>query len=141
MQLNSKKRITIINYILSSIAWLLSLLFLLFNLFGLFKLWQLTGLGVIFYVPIPIISSIIAILISIENYIKLIDKKYVFMNCLSLIITIIVILLSIFVYANWFWWKKTQQVICWVFILFIAFINDEFCDIIINFAIFFINFI
>ena len=101
--MNSKKRITIINYILSSIAWLLSLLFLLFNLFGLFKLWQLTGLGVIFYVPIPIISSIIAILISIENYIKLIDKKYVFMNCLSLIITIIVILLSIFVYSNWFW--------------------------------------
>ncbi|MBE6130728.1 MAG: hypothetical protein E7183_03325 [Erysipelotrichaceae bacterium] len=101
--MNSKKIITLINYIFSSIAWLLTLLFFLFNLFGLFDLWHLTGYLFIFYMPISIVLSVIATIISVNNYIKLTDVKYLFWNFMSLMITTISIIFTIFVSANWFW--------------------------------------
>lgn len=90
---------TVINCILSSILWLLGILTLLFNILGLWAPWHLAGFGFVFYIPIPIISQVLAIVFScVENNIKTIIVNFV-----SLVISIAYVFLTIFVSSTWFW--------------------------------------
>ena len=64
---------TKINYILSSILWLLGILTLLFNALGLWVPWHLVGWGFIFYAPVPGISPVLGTVFScIAKNVKLI---------------------------------------------------------------------
>jgi len=93
------KVFTITNYILSSILWLLGILTLLFNVLGLWAPWHLAGFGFIFYIPVPAISQILAIVFScVEKH-----KKTIIMNFVSLIVSISFVLLTVFVSSTWFW--------------------------------------
>ena len=58
------KIFTIINYILSSILWILGFLTLLFNIIGLWAPWNIAGFGFVYYLIIPIIPQMFAIAIS-----------------------------------------------------------------------------
>lgn len=96
---NTAKRITIINYILSGILWLLGILTLMFNVLGLWAPWHLAGFGFIFYIPVPIIPAIISIVSSCSSK----EIKYIIMNFVSVAVSIGFILLTVFVSAGWFW--------------------------------------
>ena len=93
------KRFTVINYILSSILWLLGVLTLLFNIVGLWAPWHLAGFGFVLYIPIPTISQVLAIVFScVEKH-----KKTMAMNLLSLVVSISFVVLTVFVSSTWFW--------------------------------------
>lgn len=90
---------TKINYILSSILWLLGILTLLFNALGLWVPWHLAGFGFIFYAPVPGISPVLGTVFScIAKNVKLI-----ILNVASLVISIGFALLTVLVSAKWFW--------------------------------------
>ena len=90
---------TVINYILSAILWLLGILTLLFNLLGLWTAWHLVGFLFIFYIPIPAMLQILAIVFSCSEK----GKKRLLWNLVSSIISIISVLLTVFVSSTWFW--------------------------------------
>ena len=93
------KVFTIINYIASSVLWLLGVLTLLFNVLGLWAAWHLAGFGFIFYMFVPAISQILAIVFScVERH-----KKAMILNFVSLAISIAFVFLTVFVTSNWFW--------------------------------------
>ena len=93
------KGFTVINYILSSILWLLGVLTLLFNIVGLWAPWHLAGFGFIFYVPVPTISQVLAIVFScVEKH-----KKTMIMNFVSLAVSISLVVFTVFVSSTWFW--------------------------------------
>lgn len=93
------KVITIINYIVSGILWLLGVLTLLFNIFGLWELWQFTGFCFLLYISVPLVSQIIAIVFSCT----LPSKKYIIMNLISVAVSVGVALFTLFVSTWWFW--------------------------------------
>ena len=96
---NTAKGFTVINYILSSILWLLGVLTLLFNIVGLWAPWHLAGFGFIFYVPVPTISQVLAIVFScVEKH-----KKTMIMNFVSLAVSISLVVFTVFVSSTWFW--------------------------------------
>ena len=99
----SSKPVTIVNYILSGISWLLAILCLLFNILGLWEPWHLAGFGFIYYVPVSLISQIIAIIISCKAIDRWSTPKYIILNILSAVITVGSIVLFWFVSARWFW--------------------------------------
>ena len=90
---------TVVNYILSSILWLLGILTLLFNLLGLWAPWHLVGFGFIFYAPVPLIPLILSIVFSCVSK----EIKLIVMNGVSLLISIGCILFTVFVSTGWFW--------------------------------------
>ena len=93
------KGFTVINYILSSILWLLGVLTLLFNIVGLWAPWHLAGFGFIFYVPVPTISQVLAIVFfCVEKH-----KKTMIMNFVSLAVSISLVVFTVFVSSTWFW--------------------------------------
>ena len=93
------KGFTIINYILSSILWLLGVLTLLFNIVGLWAPWHLAGFGFVFYIPVPTISQVLAIVFScVEKH-----KKTMIMNFVSLAVSISLVVFTVFVSSTWFW--------------------------------------
>ena len=93
------KGFTVINYILSSILWLLGVLTILFNIVGLWAPWHLAGFGFIFYVPVPTISQVLAIVFfCVEKH-----KKTMIMNFVSLAVSISFVVLTVFVSSTWFW--------------------------------------
>ena len=96
---NTAKVYTVINYIFSSILWLLGVLTLLFNILGLWAHWNLAGFGFVFYIPFPAITQILAIVFScIEK-----NKKMMIMNFISLAISIAFVLLTFLASSKWFW--------------------------------------
>ena len=93
------KGFTVINYILSSILWLLGVLTILFNIVGLWAPWHLAGFGFIFYVPVPTISQVLAIVFfCVEKH-----KKTMIMNFVSLAVSISLVVFTVFVSSTWFW--------------------------------------
>ena len=91
--------LTIINYILSGILWLLGILTFLFNVLGLWVPWHLAGFGFIFYIPIPIIPLLLAIVFScIAKNIKM-----MILNFASLALSVGFVVFTVFVSAGWFW--------------------------------------
>ena len=93
------KGFTVINYILSSILWLLGILTLLFNIVGLWAPWHLAGFGFVLYIPIPTISQVLAIVFSCVGK----HKKTMIMNFVSLAVSISFVVLTVFVSSTWFW--------------------------------------
>ena len=93
------KVFTIINYILSGILWLLGILTLLFNILGLWALWHLAGFGFIFYVPVPVIPMLLAIVFSCIAK----STKMMILNFVSLAVSLGFVLFTIFVSVGWFW--------------------------------------
>ena len=91
--------ITIINYIINGIFWILAILFLLFNIFGFWTLWNIIGYCSQFYIFITIPTIIIAIIMSIKDY----NKKYLILNIVAAIVTFIFAVFTFFVSPNWFW--------------------------------------
>ncbi len=92
------KVITVINYIVSSILWLLGVLTLLFNILGLWEAWHLAGFGFILFLPYPIIAELISIVLSLaEN-----ERKLGILNIVSLGISIAFALFTVFVSSTWF---------------------------------------
>ncbi|MBE6605681.1 MAG: hypothetical protein E7635_01405 [Ruminococcaceae bacterium] len=97
---NRAKIFTVINYILSSILWILGILTLLFNILGLWSPWQLAGFGFILYLPVQIASMILSVIFShIEN-----NSKMIVLNFVSFAISAGFIILTIFVSSTWFRW-------------------------------------
>lgn len=92
------KVITMINFIINGIFWILALLFLLFNILGLWKLWNITGYGLLFYIFITMPSLIIAIIMSIKDS----SKLYLNSNIVIAIITMVFAILTFLVFSNWF---------------------------------------
>ena len=98
-RMNKKQVITIINYIINGIFWILAITFLLFDILGVWKLWNIVGYGSLLYLFITIPSLVIAIIISIKDY----NKKYLILNIVASIVTIIFVIINFFVSSNWFW--------------------------------------
>jgi hypothetical protein len=98
MSKNSKS-VTVTSYVFSSILWLLGILTLFFNVFGLWGPWHLAGFGFIFFIPIPIISQIAAIICSICYK----ERKFIILNFVSLGITVLFIVVTVFISSGWFW--------------------------------------
>lgn len=92
------KTITVINYVLSGILWLLGLLTLLFNVLGLWVPWHLAGFGFMFYIHIPAISQVLALFACYGA-----EKKFLRLNLFSLGISVGFVLLTLFVSTSWFW--------------------------------------
>ena len=90
---------TTINYVLSSILWLLGILTLLYNLLGRWQPWHLAGFGFIFCFPCTALFQILALYFS-RN---LAQKKYMTMNLISLAVSVGVVLFTLLVSATWFW--------------------------------------
>ena len=93
------KLITLINFILSFILWLLGIFTLVFNILGLWIPWHLAGFAFIFYAPIPLVTAIISLILCYKSF----NNKLFLKNLTSLLITIIFILFTMFVSAEWFW--------------------------------------
>ncbi len=92
------KTITVINYVLSGILWLLGLLTLLFNILGLWVQWHLAGFGFIYYIPVPAGAQLFAIITCDGT-----AKKFLKLNLFSLGISVGFVLLTLFVSTSWFW--------------------------------------
>lgn len=92
------KILTIVNSIISSILWLLGILTLLSNILDFWVLWHLSGFGFIFWAPLNLVSSIVAIC----NSYKVIEKKYLIANLCSLVISILFVIFTITVSSTWF---------------------------------------
>ena len=90
---------TVINYVFSSILWLLGILTFAFNLFGLWAPWHLAGFGFVFYIPVPIIPLIVAIVLSFMAK----DIKTIILNLGSVVVSVFFALFTVFVSAGWFW--------------------------------------
>ncbi len=90
---------TVINYVLSGLLWLLGLLTFLFNLFGLWAPWHLAGFGFIFLIPFLLIPLILSIAFSLMAK----EHKLIVLNFVSLAVSIVLILFTVFVSAGWFW--------------------------------------
>ena len=87
--MNTSAKATLVNFILSGIAWLLSLLYFLFMILGLWKLWHYVCFGFLLFAPIAFISQIIAIIISCKAEERWYTHKYILQNALSSVITVV----------------------------------------------------
>ena len=96
--MSKAKLFTIINYVFSSILWLLGILTLLFNILGLWSPWHLAGFGFIFYIPIPAITQLIAFC-----FCNTTEKKFLSMNLVAFAVSAGFVLLTVLVSAKWFW--------------------------------------
>jgi hypothetical protein len=97
--MNKAKTATAVNYILSGVLWLLALLTLVLNICGAWALWHLAGFAFFLYIPVSSLSQIITI---VRCY-DIEDKKALWKNVLSLLISIVVILFTVFVSSTWFY--------------------------------------
>jgi len=96
---STAKTMTIISYIFSGILWLLGILTLVFNVLGLWAPWHLVGFVFVFYLPIPAIPQILAIVFSCVEK----NKKTIIMNFASLALSIVFALFTVLVSSTWFW--------------------------------------
>lgn len=96
------ERLSILNYIASSILWLNALLVLLFNLLGLWDAWHLAGFIYLAYMLLPLGLSLAAYMTSKNIADAAIKKKYVHRNTVVMVISIVVTALYLFVFSTWF---------------------------------------
>ena len=93
------KKFTINNYIFSGILWILAILTLLFNALGLWEPWQLVGYMFVFYTPISVVISVRSVVFSYRSK----QTKSITLNLISLVISLIFVLFTVFVSTTWFW--------------------------------------
>lgn len=101
------KKFTVANYIISGTYWLGGLLTLIFNALGLWVPWHLAAFATLMYLPIALISEIIALFRSFfmhDDYISWEEiVRYRIMNLISVGVTAVCALLFYFVTCKWFW--------------------------------------
>ena len=90
---------TVTNYIFSGILWFLGFLTLIFNILGLWGPWHLAGFGFYFYIPLPILPVILAIVFSCISK----SKILIILNFASLLFSMISVVFTLFISAGWFW--------------------------------------
>ena len=90
----SSKGLTVFNYVISGIFWLLGILAFLFGLLGPWHLYHLAGFGFIAFAPVALIVEISVIIYSCRE--KDEEKKFLLLNLLSLGISVALILLAFF---------------------------------------------
>lgn len=100
------KGVTIFNFVVSGILWLLGILTLLFNLLGLWAAWHLAGFGFVFYAPLALLVEIAVSIYTHRKWQEFLqdeNRTRFFMNLISIGISILFILLTVFVSTTWFW--------------------------------------
>lgn len=98
---STAKTVTTVNLIFSGILWLLGLLVFIFNVCGLWAAWHIAGFGVIFYIPFPLASQIIALAYSFLDADA--GRKCKIINSVSLAVSVAVTVFTVTVSAGWFW--------------------------------------
>lgn len=96
------EKLTILNYIASSVLWLLAALVLLFNLLGLWDIWHWVGFIYYAYMVFPLGLSLAAYQKS-----KIIEdadqrKKYIRLNRTAWVTSIVVTVLNLLIFSTWF---------------------------------------
>lgn len=92
------KTMTILNYTLSSVLWLLGILTLLFNILGLWEAWHLVGFGFYFYHPAVVCLQVRALVFSHNEK----NKNLMVANYVALAISSASILFTFTIAATWF---------------------------------------
>ena len=95
--MKTAKVFTILNLALSGLFWLLGILFFVLNVSQCWELWQGVGFLSVYYLPVPAISSLLALFFSVKEK----GKKLIVTNAAALVITVGVALFSYFVSANY----------------------------------------
>ncbi len=96
---NSAKTMTAINCSAAAVLWFLGLLTLLFNILGLWAPWHLAGFGFLFFTPVSVVLTVIAIVFSCTSK----ETKLVVINSVFTVISIGSILFTFLVSYTWFW--------------------------------------
>ena len=96
--MSKAKLFTIINYVFSSILWLLGILTLIFNILGLWSPWHLAGFGFMFYIPVPATTQFLAL-----YFCNATEKKFSTINLVAFAVSVGFVLLTVLVSAKWFW--------------------------------------
>ena len=91
------KSLTIANLVLSCLFWLLGILFFILNVTRCWEVWQGVGFLGIYFLPIPVISGLLALALSIRQT----SKKLLATNAAALAITVSLTLFSYFVSAQY----------------------------------------
>ena len=96
------KKMTIANRIVAVVSWFLCLGVLVLNLLGCWDLWHLIGFLSYPCAIASVLLSLIVFLKSREQPDTSAKEKYVRYNGVILIISIIMTMLDLFVFATWF---------------------------------------
>jgi len=91
------RKLTVINCILCLFTYIFSLTFFLCNIMRLWVAWHLVGFGLLFFIPVPIISSVVSIFYS--NKCK--NRKYLISNVIISGIAVLTVLLSLVFCSSW----------------------------------------
>ena len=97
------KTLTCISTIASVLLWILGLSFLAFNLLGMWVAWLLAGFAYYFYFLGPHIVSIVSLILSAKQKDADIRTKYLLINGVVFVISIIMTCLAFTVFQTWFW--------------------------------------
>ena len=95
--MKTAKTFTILNLALSALFWLLGVLFFVLNVSRCWEVWQGVGFLSVYYLPVPAISSLLALFFSVKET----CKRLIVTNAAALVITAGVALFSYFVSANY----------------------------------------
>ncbi len=87
----SPRSMTVTNYVLSGIFWLLVLMSWLFALLGPWSLYHLFGFVSVFFAPISLLCQIISIFVACKSK----EGRYIWQNILPLLISVPVLVLTI----------------------------------------------
>lgn len=90
---------TIFNGISSLCLLFLGVIMLLFNVFGLWRLWHLVGFLFVFFIPIPLLFSLVSLMLSSVTK----DIKLIITNAIIVFVSILSIAFSIAISGAWFW--------------------------------------
>ena len=92
------KTMTILNYTLSSVLWLLGILTLVFNILGLWGAWHLAAYGFYLYHPVAVCLQVLALVFSHNEK----NKNLMVANYVALAISSASILFTFTIAATWF---------------------------------------
>ena len=95
--MKTAKVFTILDLALSALFWLLGILLFVLNVSRCWELWQGIGFLTVYYLPVPTISSLLALFFSVKEK----CKNLIVTNAAVLVITVGVALFSYFVSANY----------------------------------------
>lgn len=84
-----------VNFVLSGILWMLGILTCVLNVARCWEWWQAVGFMFLYFVPIPAISQVLALVFSVKEK----SKRLMIANTVSLIVTVAFILLTVLVSA------------------------------------------
>ena len=101
--MNKSKLLTIGNYVISGLLWLLGILTLVFNLIGKWTAWNLAGFGFIGYFPLPLLFGIYVLISPARPDEAIAKKRYYLHNTIIFCVTVAVTVLTLVFSTSWFW--------------------------------------